>query len=81
MTGYVPVAVPVGTVTVNVDVPEIVGVIDMGLGLGLVVSPFAVEESKTLPVNPLMEFTVIVEVPVNPALKVIGLGDAEMVKS
>ena len=34
-----------------------------------------------MPANPLREFTVIVEVPEDPALMVIGLGDAEIVKS
>jgi len=41
VTEYVPVAVPVGTVTVNMDVPE--AVIDVRLRLA--VSPLGGEES------------------------------------
>jgi hypothetical protein len=78
VTEYVPVAVPVGTATVNMDVPELV----IDVGLKVAVSPLgAVEESETVPAYPLREFTVIVEVPEDPALMVIGLGDAETVKS
>jgi len=79
VTEYVPVAVPVGTVTVNVDVP---GKLVIGLGLKVVVSPpDAVEVSETWSEYPLREFTVIFEVPEDPALMVIGLGAAETVKS
>jgi hypothetical protein len=75
---YVPDAVVVGTVTVNVDVP--LGVIDVGLRL-VVSPPDAVEVSVTWLVKPLREFMVIVEVPEDPALTVIGLGEAEIEKS
>lgn len=75
---YVPTSVLVGTVMVNVDVP--LGVIDVGLRL-VVSPPDAVEVSVTWLVNPLREFMVIVEVPEDPALIVIGLGDADIEKS
>jgi len=75
---YVPDAVVVGTVTVNVDVP--LGVIDVGLRL-VVSPPDAVEVSVTELVNPLREFMVIVEVPEDPALIVIGLGEPDIEKS
>ena len=75
---YVPDAVPVGSVTVNVDAP--LGVIDVGLRL-VVNPPDAVEVSVTWLVKPLREFMVIVEVPKDPALTVIGLGEADIEKS
>jgi hypothetical protein len=75
---YVPAAVAVGTVTVNVDEPG--GVIDVGLTV-VVSPPDAVEVSVTGFVKPLREFMVIVEVPEDPALIVIGSGDAEIAKS
>lgn len=78
VTVFVPVAVPLGTVTVKVDVPE--AVIDEGLKL--VVNPFvAVAVSETVPEYPPRALMVIVEVPVVPAFTVIGLGDAKIEKS
>ena len=64
--------------TVNVDVPF--GVTDVELRV-VVSPPEAVEVSATGFVNPLREFMVMVEFPVDPAVMVIGLGDAEIVKS
>ena len=75
---YVPVAVVVGTVTVNVDVPEVV--IDVGLRLA-VIPLGAVGVSETAPVNPLRELTVIVEVPEDPLLMFKDVGEAEIEKS
>jgi len=78
VTVYVPDLMLLETVIFSVDLPEVV----IDGGLRLVVSPFgAVEESETEPANPLREFTVIVEVPEVTALMMIGLGDAEMMKS
>ena len=75
---YVPTAVAVGTVTVNVD--GLLGVNSVGLRV-VVSPPDAVEVSVTELVNPLREFMVIVEVPEDPALIVIGLGEPDIEKS
>ena len=64
--------------TVNMDVPF--GIIDVGLRV-VVSPPEAVEVSVTGVVNPLSEFMVIVEFPVDPASMVIGLDDDEIMKS
>ena len=68
-----------GTWTVNVDVPEVV--IDAELRLEFI--PLgAVEESETMPVNPLRALTVIVAVVEDPAGMMIGVrGDAVIEKS
>ena len=82
MKVYVPDLTLLETVIFSADVPE--AVIDVGLRLA--VSPLGAFESAsaTLPAYWLRGFTVIVVVPVVPvvpALMVIGLGDAEIVKS
>lgn len=75
---FVPVAVPAGTVTVTVDVPD--AVIDEGLKPA--VSPLVfVEVSETVPEYPPRALTVTVDVPVAPAFTVIGLGEAAIEKS
>ena len=78
MTEYIPFAVVIGTRTVNVDVP---GKMVIDVVLRLAVIPLgAVGVSETTPVNPLREFTVIVEAE-DPALMVILEGEAEIEKS
>jgi len=77
VTLYVPVAVPV--VTVNVDVPAVV--IDEGLNVAVNPLPVGtVAVSETLPVNPLMRATVIVEVPDEELLMLNDVGEAEIAK-
>lgn len=73
---YVPVEVPLGTVTVTVDVPDVV--IEVGLK-AVVNPPVVVDESATVPVYPFRGDTVIVEVPWDPALMLRDVGEAEMV--
>ena len=79
MTEYVPVAVLVGTVTVNAAVPEA----DNGFLSKLVVQPLGTTgvERVTGLLSPFRNVTAIFVVPAVPALMVIGLGDAEIVKS
>ena len=79
MIEYVPVAVLVGTVTVNVDVPEA----DNEFVLKLVIQPLCMRgvERVTGLVSPFRNVTVMIVVPAVPVLIVIGLGDAEIVKS
>ena len=65
VTVYDPLLVPVGTVIVSVDVPDVW----IGFLLKLVVQPVgALVESVTCPVNPLSAVTVMVEVPEEPLL-------------
>lgn len=88
---YVPVAV-LAAVTVNVDVAGVTTVTPPGtevvvgdtlVGLRLAVNPLpvTVEVSETLPENPLMGVTVIVEVPDDPLLMFKDVGEAEIEKS
>ena len=69
-----------GTVMVIVDVPLVV--IDVGLKVGVVHPLGLFEESATMPMNPLVGFTVIVAFPEDPLLMdMVVVGDAESVKS
>jgi hypothetical protein len=78
VTEYVPLLALLGTVTVSVDVPDVI----TELGLRLAVQPVgAVAESVTVPVNPLRAVTVIVEVPEDPLPIVSVLGEANSEKS
>ena len=76
---YVPDLMVLGTVMVIVDVPW--AVIDAGLKVGVFHPLGLLEESVTVPVNPVAEFMVIVAFPVDPLLMVCDVGEAEIVKS
>lgn len=76
---YVPDLMLLETVIFSVDVPE--AVIDVGLRLA--VSPLGAFESASATglLNPLRDFTVIVEVPEDPLLMFRDVGEAEIEKS
>ena len=76
---YVPDLMVLGTVMVIVDVPWLV--IDVGLKVGVFHPLGVLEESVTVPGNPLVGFMVIVAFPVDPLLMVWDVGEAEIVKS
>jgi hypothetical protein len=78
VTEYAPLAALLGTVTFNVDVPEV----EIWVGLRVAVQPVgAVVDSVTVPVNPLRAVTVIVEVPEPPFPMFRVAGEAESEKS
>lgn len=78
VTWYVPLLVLLGTVTFSVDWLDV----EMELGLRLAVQPGGgVVESVTVPVKPLRNVVVIVEVPEDPLPIVNVAGEADSEKS
>jgi hypothetical protein len=78
VTVYVPVLVLLCTVIVSVDFPEV----EIETGLRLAANPVgALADNVTVPVKPLRNVIVIVEVPWDPLLIVNDAGDAEIEKS
>ncbi len=74
-----PILCCLETVILSVDVPEVV----IDVGLRVAVNPVGAfdSESATVPLNPLSDFTVTVEVPEDPLLMERDVGDVEIEKS
>ena len=79
VTVNVPLLVVEGTLTVNVEEPELM--IDVGLGVAVNPPPEAIAFRETVPVNPFRAVTVILVVSEDPLLIIKVLGDADTEKS